>query len=85
MAGQRRAARLVTAPAARSEQEWIIQPLLDTGLPVEELTGLLFRVAFAGIVGQRELDASLQNVVAGRPAAVQAAWIETINRMVTTH
>ena len=84
MAGQRRPPRLVTAPAARCEQEWLIRPLLDTGLPVEELRAMLFELAFAAIVGARELDASLRDVVVGRPAAVQAAWRETIDRMITS-
>lgn len=74
----------MTVPAARSEQEWIVQPLLHTGLPVDELRAMLFEVAFAGVVGGRELDASLRAVVAGRPAVVQAAWMETVDRMITS-
>lgn len=68
--------------AAGVEQALIIQPLLDAGVPVEDLRAMLFEVAFAAIVGEPELDACLRRVVAGRPAAVRAAWIETISRMI---
>jgi len=72
----------VTA-AAGVEQGRIVQPLLDAGVSLEELKSMLFDVAFAGMVGGPELDASLRDVVAGRPVAVRAAWVETVSRMLT--
>ncbi len=73
----------MTSPVGtRSGQEWVLAPLLGSGLPVEELRTMLFEVAFAGIRGAGELDASLRTVVAGRTDAVRAAWIETIDRMI---
>lgn len=74
----------MTTAAGVEQGRTVLQPLLDAGVSVEDLRAMLFEVAFAGIVGGSELDASLRDVVAGRPAAVQAAWVQVIDRMLTS-
>ena len=90
MARQRRPAGCVTAPArpptlsvGRPDHQWILQPLVDAGLEVEEIRDVLLRVACAGIEGLHDLDVSVLNAVADRPVPVRAAWMETVNRMIT--
>ena len=70
----------VSGPA-REQQYWIIEPLLDAGLDLEQIRVLLFRLAFDGIVGQG--DAGLTALVGDQPPAVRAAWQRTIGRMLS--
>ena len=62
---------------------WLIQPLLDAGLDLEDVTGLVSRLAFEAVVAGPELDDAVCGLVADRPPAVRAAWTETIHRMIT--
>jgi hypothetical protein len=59
-----------------------IQPLLDAGLHVDEIRDLLFRVSFACLATAGQCDVSDATAFLGpQPAAVRAAWIETVDRM----
>ena len=62
----------------RREPQWVVQPLIDAGLDLEEIRDLVFRLAFDGIVGDLP---RLRDPVAGRPPEVQAAWLETVGRL----
>jgi hypothetical protein len=65
-----------------SEELWIIQPLLDAGLRIDEVRHLLFRVSFDCMVGARPGDLSDPTPHLGpRPPQVRAAWIQTVGRM----
>ncbi len=68
------------ATPPRTVERWVLQPLLDAGLPLEEIKDLLFRVAFAGIVGD-DVPRACREVVAGRSGRVRAAWLETMHRL----
>ena len=66
----------------RAQPQWVVQPLLDAGLELEQIRVLVFRLAFEGIVGEeRGGPAGLRDLVADHPAEVQAAWVETIGRL----
>ncbi len=66
----------------RSEDLWVIQPLLEAGLGPEEVQQLLIRVSFACLVTAGRCDVSDATAFLGsQPAAVQAAWVETVDRM----
>lgn len=71
-------------PGGRPHYEWIIQPLIDAGLGREEITALLFRVAFEAVVRSGDITKTLQGIVAARPASVRSAWLETIDRMIAS-
>lgn len=61
---------------------WVVQPLIDAGMELEQIRTLVFRLAFEGIVGEACSSlAGLQELVADRPPRVQAAWVQTIGRM----
>jgi hypothetical protein len=65
-----------------SEDLWIIEPLLEAGLDIEEVRTLLTRVSFESVVTDGLSDVSDATVFLGfRSPAVQAAWIETVDRM----
>src|SRR4051812_20898331 len=56
-------------------QSWVVEPLLEAGLDLEEIRSLVFRLAFESIVDAASGPAAiLRNVVAGEPEAVQSAW-----------
>ncbi len=61
---------------------WILQPLVDAGLPSETITDLLFRLSFEAVARQGDLDGGASAVVDGHPTAVRAAWVETLSRMI---
>ncbi|MGY1663939.1 hypothetical protein ACI78Q_22135 [Geodermatophilus sp. SYSU D00705] len=66
------------------ERHWIIQPLLDAGLELEEICELVFRLSFEILVNEGPSAlADLRNVVEGQPGDIQAAWVRTIDRMIT--
>ena len=72
----------MTSTSTPSSADWIIQPLLDAGLERQEISALVFRLAFECIVSESGDDpASLQRFVADREAPVQAAWVQTITRL----
>jgi hypothetical protein len=73
----------VASSSFRQQQEWLIQPLVDAGLAREEICALVFRLAFEGIVTEgRGTSTAVQGLVAGHPVAVQAAWVQTIGRLI---
>ena len=63
-----------------SEDLWIIQPLLDAGLGRDAVGKLLFRVSFDCLVTAGPVR-RVAPFLRSQPAAVQAAWIETVDRM----
>ncbi|WP_222194699.1 hypothetical protein [Modestobacter italicus] len=66
----------------RAEQQWIVQPLIDAGVDLDEIGQLVSRLAFTAIVTEGcGALASLAELVADRPAEVQAAWCQVITRM----
>jgi hypothetical protein len=59
-----------------------VAPLLDAGLGQSDVRELLFRLAFHAITDPRTASAAdLLNLVDDRPPWVQAAWVETIDRL----
>ena len=60
-------------PVAQEQHHWLIQPLLEAGMGLEEIRALVVRLAC-------EEDGVLR-LVSDQPARVQAAWHETIGRM----
>lgn len=66
----------------REQEYWLIEPLLDVGLDLDEIRSLVFLLAFEGIVCADEGGAtSVQQLVGDRPPEVQAAWARMIDRM----
>jgi hypothetical protein len=64
------------------EQQWIVQPLVDAGVPPERVRELVFRLAFDDVVREgRGTVAGLGEVVADQPPAVRAAWAQVIGRI----
>jgi hypothetical protein len=71
---------------APQQPDWVIQPLVDAGLDVEQIRALLFNLGFEAIVGvDRGVDAWVNDAVSGQPAEVHAAWLKTVGRMLTLH
>ena len=62
---------------AHEHQRWVIQPLLDAGLDLEEVRALVVRLGSDPDVP----GACLTGLVRDRPPEVRAAWIEVIDRM----
>lgn len=62
--------------------QWILQPLVDAGLPPRTITDLLFRLSFEILTPDDAPDDGARAVVDGYPATVQAAWVETLSRMI---
>lgn len=56
-----------------AEHHWLVEPLLDAGMPLEEIRTLVVRLACE--------DHGVLSLVADQPPGVQAAWHETIGRM----
>ena len=66
----------------RDQPLWVVQPLIDAGMELEQIRTLVFRLAFEGIVGEAcSSPAGLQELVADRPPEVRAAWVQTVSRM----
>jgi hypothetical protein len=57
---------------------WVVQPLLDAGLGLEQIGCLVFRLAFEGVVGEGR---GPHHLVADRPPEVRAAWARTVGRL----
>jgi hypothetical protein len=67
---------------APEQQHWVVQPLIDAGLAMDQIRSLVFRLAFDEIVGDgRATVAGIHDIVRDQPARVQAAWAETVGRM----
>ena len=60
-------------PGAQEQHSWLIQPLLEAGRGREEIRALVVRLACE--------DSGVLALVCDQPARVQAAWHETIDRM----
>ena len=71
-------------PCAPQEQTyWLVQPLVDAGLPLEEISALVSRLGFEAVVGRRQgLDDLVLGIVGDLPRDVRAAWVETVSRMI---
>lgn len=66
------------------ETYWIVQPLLEAGLPPEEIRDLVVRLGFEAVVCDgRRIDARVRDLVDEHPPDVRGAWVETITRMIT--
>ena len=63
-------------------RQWILQPLVDAGLPSQTIADLLFRLSFEAMARAGDLDGGAHAVAHDQPAAVQAAWVETLSRMI---
>ena len=62
---------------------WVIEPLLEAGLTVDQVEVLVFRLGFEAVVSEgRGTVASVQAVVAAEPPQVQSAWAVTVGRMI---
>jgi hypothetical protein len=84
--GPRRRRLFVTLHAERpTGHRWIIAPLVDAGLALEEIEVLLVRLGFEATVRGRDLDAFVHRLVDGQPVAVRAAWLETVSRLIAAH
>ncbi|MDK3257627.1 hypothetical protein [Blastococcus capsensis] len=69
--------------APEQETYWLVQPLLEAGLPLDEIRHLLCRLGFEAVVCDgRSIDARVSSLVGDRPADVRAAWVETVSRMI---
>jgi hypothetical protein len=69
---------------AREQQQWVVQPLIDAGLALDQVRDLVVSLAFADIVSEgRGTLAWLGEAVVDQPAAVRTAWRLTIARMFT--
>lgn len=68
----------------REHQFWLIQPLLDVGLAVDEVRELLFRLAFEVIVCERPDGApALADLARDKSPAVHQAWMGVLDRMLS--
>ena len=69
---------------AREQQQWVVQPLLDAGVDLDRIRDLVFRLAFEDIVSEgRETLRCVTTLVGDQAPAVQAAWLQTLVRMLT--
>ena len=67
---------------AQDDPNWVLQPLVEVGLPQEQIRGLVFRLAFDAVVSEgRGGVAAVTDVVRDEPAEVRAAWAKMIGRM----
>ncbi|MGX5656591.1 hypothetical protein ACWKWC_17580 [Geodermatophilus nigrescens] len=67
------------SPARR---RWLLQPLVDAGLPDAEIAALVVGLAFDGVVsGRAPAPGRLGAMVGDHPAAVRAAWFEVLDRL----
>jgi hypothetical protein len=62
----------------------MVQPLVDAGLDPDEICDLLVRLGFDAIASADQgVLPDPMTLVADQPAEVRAAWVETIDRMVS--
>ncbi len=72
--------------ALSTRQRWILQPLTDAGLAGDQVSTLLFRLAFDTAVdpaAQNPLD--LHALAGDQPVHVRRAWLEVLDRMTAGH
>jgi hypothetical protein len=62
------------------QQRWIIEPLLDAGMELEQITELVVRLGVEARLRESTLE-SVTDLAHDQPPAVQAAWREAIGRM----
>ncbi len=68
----------------REQQYWLIEPLLDAGLDLDEIRSLVFRLGFEGIVcAETGGSSDVHRLVGDQPIPVQAAWARMVDRMLT--
>jgi len=61
---------------------WVLQPLVDAGLPPEQIRDLVFRLGFDAVVhGGGGTVGSVRDVVQDQPVEVQDAWARVIGRL----
>ena len=64
------------------QQLWIVQPLIEAGLAIDEIRAYLFQLAFDDIVSEgRTTVAEIHDIVGDQPARVRTAWAEMVGRM----
>ena len=62
----------------------MLQPLVDAGLTADEISALLVRLVFDDLVhAERTTPVDAMAPVRHRSARVRAAWVETLDRMIT--
>ncbi len=67
---------------ASAQQHWILRPLVEAGLTRDEMSTLLFRLAFdSSIDPARPSALDLQALVGDRSVHVRRAWLEVLDRM----
>jgi hypothetical protein len=67
---------------SRAREQWVVQPLVDAGVELEQIRALVFHLAFEDLVTQgRRTLAGLGDPVADQPPQVRAAWAQMIGRM----
>jgi hypothetical protein len=67
---------------AREQQEWIVRPLIDAGLSLEQIRRLVFGLAFEDIVSEgRGTLTGPSSLVADLSPEVRVAWGQMITRM----
>jgi hypothetical protein len=72
--------------ALSTRQRWILQPLTDAGLARDQVSTLLFRLAFDTAVdpaARNPLD--LAALAGDQPVHVRRAWLEVLDRMTAGH
>ncbi|OMQ15435.1 hypothetical protein A7K94_0209520 [Modestobacter sp. VKM Ac-2676] len=66
----------------RNDLGWVLAPLLDAGLSVDQARDLLFRLAFEEMVSQvRGTRGPTPDAVADQPDGVRAAWQQMLLRL----
>lgn len=60
-------------------EPWVLQPMMDAGVPLEQVRELVFRLAFDDVLGEGSGD--FGELVADQPPAVRTAWAQVIGRM----
>lgn len=70
------------APLTPAQQRWVIEPLVAVGLRIDQITDLVFRLAFAAIATEESgVVPTVTSVVDDEPAEVRDAWATMIHRM----
>ena len=61
---------------------WVLQPLVDAGLPPEQIRDLVFRLGSDAVVhGEGGTVGSVRAVVRDQPVEVQDAWARVVGRL----
>ena len=67
---------------ASAQQHWILRPLVEAGLTRDEMSTLLFRLAFDSSIDPARPGAlDLQALVGDQPVHVRRAWLQVLDRM----